>query len=259
MPDDRFGIAERNSKERMYRAARSVEREAGDIRKGMGLEAKQALETMVTETRSDLSSLASEIDAALSASEADRNRSQELLESLEEVHRVSTETALGGSHSDTAHSEGMLAARWHERSVRYRWAAFAAATATTVLNVVSPAEGWEWAFRSPAGAGVAILIWMSKYASDQGEQHRVAALIFRHQALAFIALGRFAQNMTDEKVVGEISPDSTNPSQEFLLDVAKPLFTEQIDALVERSKGRARRPPWGRRFGAGSGLADDQA
>ena len=164
MPDDKFGTAERNSKDRMYRAARSVEKKAIEIRKGMGLEAKQALDSMVTETRSDLSSLASEIEDALSASEADRNRAQELLESLEEVHRVSTETALGGSHSDTAHAEGELARKWHERSISYRWWAFAAATATTVLNVVSPAEGWEWAFRSPAGAGVAILIWMSKYA-----------------------------------------------------------------------------------------------
>ena len=241
MSDDRFGVAERRSRDRMYAAARSVEKEAGEIRKGMGLDAKQALDEMVSETRSELASLHNETTAAIEAAGANRARSQELLESIEEVHRVSTETALGGSHSDTAHAEGELAVQWHERSIRYRWAAVAAAIATTVLNVASPAEGWEWAFRSPAGAGVAILIWMSKYASDQGEQHRVSALIFRHQALAFIALGRFAQSMTDEKVVGEHDSDGVNPSQQFLLDVAKPLFTEQIDALVERSKVRTRR------------------
>ena len=65
--------------------------------------------------------------------------------------------------------------------------------------------------------------------------------------------------MTDEKVVGEHAPDGVNPSQQFLLDVAKPLFTEQIDALVERSKGRAQRPSWGRRFRSDNGLADDAA
>ncbi|WP_419554628.1 hypothetical protein [Candidatus Poriferisodalis sp.] len=257
MSDDRFGVAERRSRDRMYAAARSVEKEADEIRKGIGIEAKKALDEMVSETRSDLAGLDNEIATAIEAAGANRARSKELLESIEEVHRISTETALGGSHSDTAHAEGELAAQWHERSIRYRWAAVAAAVATTALNVVSPAEGWEWAFRSPAGAGVAILIWMSKYASDQGEQHRVAGLIFRHQALAFLALGRFAQNMADESVVGEHDSDAVNPSQQFLLDVAKPLFTEQIDALVERSKVRTRRTLRWRRSDGESALAAD--
>ena len=250
MTDDRFGVAEGRSRNRMYAAARSVEREADEIKRGMGLEPKKALDAMIGETRSDLANLANEVSTTMAAAGADRARSRELLENIEEVHRVSTETALGGSHSDTAHTEGQLAARWHERSIRYRWWAFGTAVATTLLNVVWPAEGWEWAFRSPFGAGVVILMWMSKYASDQGEQHRVAALIFRHQALAFIALGRFARNMTDEKVVGEYQTDAVNPSQQFLLDVAKPLFTEQIDALVERSRVRSRRSVWIRRFGS---------
>ena len=61
MTDDRFGVAERRSKERMYAAARSVENEASDIKKGMGLDAKQALGAMVAETRSDTAALDSEI------------------------------------------------------------------------------------------------------------------------------------------------------------------------------------------------------
>ncbi len=122
-----------------------------------------------------------------------------------------------------------------------------AAIGSGVFNALVPAEGWEWALRSPFGAGVAFLAWVAKYASDQGDDHRTASLIFKHQSLAFLSLGRFAQNLADEEIVGPSHGEQANPAQQFLGDVSKPLFTEQIEALVERSGPKRERSGWHRR------------
>ena len=249
MPNDRFETARKNSQKRLYEAARSVEAEAETIKTRMASRAEESLEEAVSVTHEALSELREQ--AASAATEIDKNlsKSMALLTNLQEVHRVSTETALGGSHDDTALAESKAAQLWHQRSILYRWCTALAAIGSGVFNALVPADGWEWALRSPFGAGVAVFAWMSKYASDQGDDHRTAALIFKHQSLAFLSLGRFAQNMADEDVVGTYQPNETTPAQQFLSDVSKPLFTEQIEALVERSRAKRERSGWRRRDG----------
>ena len=244
---DKFETARKNSQERVYAAARSIEAEAKTIKAQMASRADQALGEAVSDTEEELSALREQ--AASHVGEMDRHlgKSKELLENLQEVHRVSTETALGGSHDETALDERRAARQWHKQSIRYRWCTVGAAIGSGVFNALVPAEGWEWALRSPFGAGVAFLAWMAKYASDQGDDHRTASLIFKHQSLAFLSLGRFAQNMADEEIVGPSHGDQANPAQRFLSDVSRPLFTEQIEALVERSKAKRERSSWRRR------------
>lgn len=246
MPNDRFETARKNSQKRLYVAAQSVEAEADEIKAQMASQAEKALAEAISDTEEALSALREQ--AVSHVEEVDRHlsKSEELLENLREVHRVSTETALGGSHDETAIAEREAGQQWHKRSIVYRWCTVVAAIGSGVFNALVPAEGWEWALRSPFGAGVAFLAWMAKYASDQGDDHRTASLIFKHQSLSFLSLGRFAQNMADEEIVGPLHGQQANPAQQFLSDVSKPLFTEQIEALVERSNTKRERSGWRR-------------
>ena len=189
MPNDRFETARKNSQKRLYEAARSVEAEAEEVKAKMASQAERAVEGAISDTETALSALRERAASQVEAVDRHLSKSEELLENLQEVHRVSTETALGGSHDETALAEREAAHRWHKRSIVYRWCTVGAAIGSGVFNALVPAEGWEWALRSPFGAGVAFLAWMAKYASDQGDDHRTASLIFKHQSLAVPVLG----------------------------------------------------------------------
>lgn len=76
----------------------------------------------------------------------------------------------------------------------------------------------------------------------------------RSQRLTEMAMAWSASNSSNPAAQGAHRRRSSraphgqqaNPAQQFLSDVSKPLFTEQIEALVERSNTKRERSGWRR-------------
>ena len=259
-----------NAKERIFKATREIEaartEALGSIESALSEATQQAVEHA---TASSEEAAKQAEQNALVSQRAVRGindslaEAQELLDNLRQVHGISTDVAIGGSHDKTAQEERESADEWRNRSIRYRSWTAAAAVAYTVLNVLWPPDGWEWALRSPIGASaVFILGWMSKYASDQSSAHRITANIYKHQSLAFASLRHYAQDIeqmsgTDGRHVGndadEEDHDEPNAAAGmFMGRIVESLFTNQIDAFTDqiRTTHRSERG-WFRRRLAG--------
>lgn len=259
-----------NAKERVFKATREVETARTEALESIETALSEATQQAVEEATASSEEAAKQAEQNASASQRavrginDRlAEAQELLDNLRQVHGISTDVAIGGSHDKTAQEEREAADEWRKKSIKYRGWTAAAAVAYTVLNVLWPPDGWEWAFRSPIGASaVFILGWMSKYASDQSSAHRITANIYKHQSLAFASLRHYAQDI--EQMSGgngqhayddtcEDDHDEPNAAAGmFMGRIVESLFTNQIDAFTDqiRTTHRSERG-WFRRQSAG--------
>ena len=261
-----------NAKDRMFKAAREVEaartKALGSIETALSAATQQAVEQATASSEEAAEQAEQNASASRKAVRGINDQlaeAQELLDNLRQVHGISTDVAIGGSHDKTAHEEREAADEWRKRSIKYRGWTAAAAVAYTALNVLWPPDGWEWAFRSPIGASaVFILGWMSKYASDQSSAHRITANIYKHQSLAFASLRHYAQDIeqmsgADGHHVGDDAgeDDHDEPSAAagmFMGRIVESLFTNQIDAFTDqiRATHKSERG-WFRRRSAGDG------
>ena len=256
-----------SAKDRMFKAAREVETARTEATGSIEATLSEAIREAVKQAAASSEEAAEKAEQNASASQKavdnineKLTEAQELLDNLRQVHGISTDVAIGGSHDKTSQEERKAADDWRKKSIKYRgWTAVAAAT-YAAATIAFPPEGWEWALRSPLGASaVVILGWMAKYASDQSSEHRVTANIYKHQSLAFASLRHYAQDIAklsgsrdDEPEDDGYDDDATVKSQttpELLSDqILKSLFTNQIDAFTYhiRASRRLDRPPWRR-------------
>ena len=259
-----------NAKDRMFKAAREVEEARAEtlesIKKALSEVTQQAVEQATTSSEEAAEQADQNASASRRAVGDIRDKlteANELLDNLRQVHGISTDVAIGGSHDKTAQEEREAADEWRKKSIKYRGWTTAAAVAYTVLNVLWPPDGWEWAFRSPIGASaVFILGWMSKYASDQSSAHRITANIYKHQSLAFASLRHYAQDI--EQMSGtngqHVRDDASEDDHEarnaaagmFMGRIVESLFTNQIDAFTDQIRTTHRSEGgWFRRRSAG--------
>ena len=253
--------AANSARDRMFKAARAVEqaqKEAiGSIEATMEtIEAR--LETAAREAAAHATDSAeeaadcarqkaSESSAAVASIEEKIAEATMLLDNLRQVHGISTDVAVGGSHDKTSQEENQAANEWRAKSIRFRWWTALAAAVYTVSTIAFPPEGWEWALRSPLGASaVVVLAWMAKYASDQSSEHRIAANIYKHQSLAFASLRHYAQDISEMSSAemdlrgrygdDDIETEDGSRTTSGLLtgEILKTLFTNQIDAFTEQ-------------------------
>ena len=259
--------AANSAKDRMFKAARAVEAARTEATESIEATLTEATQEAVRQAAASSEEAAEQAELNASASQkAVRSlnekltEAQELLDNLRQVHGISTDVAIGGSHDKTAQEERTAADAWREKSVKYRALTAVVAAAYAAATIAFPPDGWEWALRSPLGASaVVILAWMSKYASDQSSEHRVTANIYKHQSLAFASLRHYAQDIAklsgsrdDDQEDDGYDDDTTVKSQPpngLLSDeILKSLFTNQIDAFTYQipASRRSDRLPWRR-------------
>lgn len=260
------GKSATNSRDRMFKSARAVEdaqKEAMDSIaghmesiEGKLEEATQEAAKQATGSADEAAGFArqsaSDADIAVSSIKEHLAEARSLLDSLRQIHGISTDVAVGGSHDKTAQEERDAANEWRKKSIRYRSLTAVAAVAYTASTVAFPPEGWEWALRSPLGASaVVVLGWMSKYASDQSSEHRIASNIYKHQSLAFASLRHYAQNIAemagtetddyeDDEEVDEADGERRVSTSLLSGEILKSLFTNQIDAFTQQIKATRR-------------------
>ncbi len=256
-----------NARDRMFKAARGVEEAQRDAMDSIEA-TMETIDTRLAEATREAAKeatgsaeeaaayaqqKASESSAAVTSIEETLAEAETLLDNLRQVHGISTDVAVGGSHDKTSQEEGQAANEWREKSIRFRWWTAVAAAAYTASTIAFPPEGWEWALRSPLGASaVVVLGWMAKYASDQSSEHRVAANIYKHQSLAFASLRHYAQDISEmsSSATGlrsshedddcEADDDSGTTSRLLTGEILKTLFTNQIDAFTEQIRSTVR-------------------
>ena len=257
--------AANSAKDRMFKAAREVEAARTATTESIEATLAEATQEAVQQAAASSEEAAEQAEQNASASQKavgnineKLTEAQELLDNLRQVHGISTDVAIGGSHDKTAQEERAAADAWREKSIKYRaWTAVVAA-AYAAVTIAFPPEGWEWALRSPLGASaVVILAWMAKYASDQSSEHRITANIYKHQSLAFTSLRHYAQDIArlsgsrdggqeDDDYDDDATAKSQDTSELLSDEILKSLFTNQIDAFTHhiRASRRSDRLPW---------------
>ena len=205
------------------------------------VEAQKTLQTEFDNTSADLEkvvSLSQEAANAAAQKVAERRETAEtLVGELRQLLNIASDIAWGATY-DASAVRDQRAAFWL-RIVSFVLYVVAAGLAVALFlwSNNNSTDDFEWVPRFLIGGPVIILVWAAAYAARESSEHRNSSRLFRHQSLAFVSLDKYATRIAE---VGNVGGTGDTKASDFLKEISRSLFTNQIDAHVEQVKAQGR-------------------
>ena len=191
---------------------------------------RESLEEEATFSQNQASAAAQEVAEHRATAET-------LVSELRQLLNIASDMSWGATY-DTSAKRDQRAAFWL-RIVSFVLYVTAAGLAVALFlwSNDDPTGDFEWVPRFLIGGPVVILVWAAAYAAKESSEHRNSSRLFTHQSLAFISLDKYATRIAE---VGNEGGTGDTKASDFLQDISKSLFTNQIDAHVEQVKAQGR-------------------